>query len=67
MNAFLLSATGTIVSAAIGLLAVGIIIFSIVRGVIRKKQGKSGCDFCDHCAGNCTACHTRSDPPDQTK
>ena len=29
--------------------------------IIRKKQGKSGCDCCDGCGGSCPACKSKED------
>ena len=42
------AAVGTIVSVAVGVLAVGIVVFTLIYSYVRKKQGKSGCDCgCD--------------------
>lgn len=38
------AAVGTIVSVAVGVLAVGIVVFTLIYSYVRKKQGKSGCD-----------------------
>ena len=55
----LLSAAGTIVSAVIGVLAAGIVVFTVVRQYVCKKQGKGGCDCgCAGCSG-CSACAAR--------
>lgn len=37
------AAVGTIVSVAVGVLAVGIVVFTLIYSYVRKKQGKSGC------------------------
>ncbi len=50
----LLSVTGTIISIAIGVVAVAIVVATVITSVIRKKQGKGGCDCgCAHCSHNC--------------
>lgn len=51
----LLSAAGTAVSIAVGVLAVGLVVFAVVYHAIRKKQGKSGCG-CGGCSGCCSSC-----------
>ena len=57
MQFLLLSATGTIVSVVIAVLAVGLVAFGIGYQIWCKKRGKSscGCD-CSSCGG---CCHTR--------
>ncbi len=53
----LLSAAGTAVSVVIAVVAVGLVVFAIVYHVVRKKQGKSGCDCgCSNCPGHCSFC-----------
>ncbi len=53
----ILSAAGTAISIAIGVLAAGLVIFAIVYHAVRKKQGKSGCDCgCAGCSGHCASC-----------
>ena len=53
----LLSAAGTAVSAVIGVLAAGIVAFTLVRHYVRKKQGKGGCG-CD--CSSCCGCPSRA-------
>lgn len=57
MQFLLLSATGTIVSVVIAVLAVGLVAFGIGYQIWCKKKGKNscGCD-CSSCGG---CCHTR--------
>lgn len=57
----LLSA-GAVVSAVIGVLAAGFVVFTLVLHFVRKKQGKGGCGC--GCAG-CTGCS--SCPPKRKK
>ena len=59
MVSCLLSATGTIVTIAVGVAAVGIVIFSVIWHFVRKKQGKTGCGCdCSGCGG-CSACRPK--------
>ena len=59
MVSCLLSATGTIVTIAVGVAAVGIVIFSVIWHFVRKKQGKTGCGCdCSGCSG-CSACRPK--------
>ena len=38
-------------------LAVAFVAGVVILQIIRKKQGKGGCDCgCSHCTGNCPAC-----------
>ena len=58
------AAVGTIVSVAVGVLAVGIVEFTLIYSYVRKKQGKSGCDCgCDCCSCK-SACHSNEKKPD---
>lgn len=53
----LLSAGGTAVSVIIAVVAVGLVVFAVVYHIVRKKQGKSGCDCgCSNCPGHCSSC-----------
>lgn len=59
MVSCLLSATGTIVTIAVGVAAVGIVVFSVIWHFVRKKQGKTGCGCdCSGCNG-CSACRPK--------
>ncbi len=59
MVSCLLSATGTIVTIAVGVAAVGIVVFSVIWHFVRKKQGKTGCGCdCSGCSG-CSACRPK--------
>ena len=59
MVSCLLSATGTIVTIAVGVAAVGIVGFSVIWHFVRKKQGKTGCGCdCSGCSG-CSACRPK--------
>ena len=59
MVSCLLSATGTIVTIAVGVAAVGIVIFSVIWHFVRKKLGKTGCGCdCSGCSG-CSACRPK--------
>ena len=61
MNGLLLSAVGTAVTAAVGVLAVGIVVFAIVWHFVQKKRGKTGCGCdCSHCGG-CCSCPSASE------
>lgn len=61
----LLSAAGTIVSVVIGVLAVGIVVFTLVWHYVRKKQGKGGCGCgCSGCTG-CSSCVPKKKKPDE--
>lgn len=52
----LLSAGGTAVSVIIAIVAVGLVVFAVVYHIVRKKQGKSGCDCgCANCPGHCSS------------
>ena len=67
MTASILSAAGTIVSVAVGVVAAGLVVFAIVYHAVRKKQGKSGCDCgCSGCAG-CTACGSAQKQEEKNK
>lgn len=57
----LLSTSGTIISVVIGVVAVGIVVFTAIYHYVRKKQGKSGCD----CGCDCCACHSKCQPEEQ--
>ena len=69
MNGLLLSAVGTAVTAAVGVLAVGIVVFAIVWHFVQKKRGKTGCGCdCSHCGG-CRACRPaqKTGEPEENK
>lgn len=55
--ASLLGVAGTIVTVAIAVLAVGIVLFSVIRHFVRKSQGKGPDCGCGDCGGNCSCCH----------
>lgn len=62
----LLSAAGTAVSVAVGVLAVGLVVFAVVYHAIRKKQGKGGCDCgCGGCSGCCSSCSPKRKTEDK--
>lgn len=58
------AAVGTIVSVAVGVLAVGIVVFTLIYSYVRKKQGKSGCDCGYDCCSCKSACHSNEKKPD---
>lgn len=42
--------------------AAAFVVGVIVWQIIRKKQGKGGCDCgCSHCSGNCFACKPKKE------
>ncbi len=52
----LLSAVGTVVSVAIGVLAAAAVVFAVVWRFVQKKRGKAGCGCdCARC-GLCSSC-----------
>lgn len=57
MQTLLLSALGTAVSVAVGVLAAGAVVFAVVWHFVQKKRGKTGgCGCgCEHC-GLCSSC-----------
>ena len=53
----ILSAAGTAVCIAVGVLAAGLVIFAAVYHAVQKKRGKNGCGCgCAGCSGNCPSC-----------
>ena len=63
MTAYLLTATGTIISVVIGILAAGLVVFTLIYSYIRKKQGKSGCD----CGCDCCSCREDCHPSEKNR
>lgn len=58
----LLSAVGTAVSVAIGVLAAAAVVFAVVWHFVQKKRGKTGCGCdCAHC-GLCSSCRPAEKP-----
>ncbi len=41
---------GTIIGIAVGVLAVGYVIFVIIKSIIDKKNGKNCCGDCSSCS-----------------
>lgn len=66
----LLSAVGTVVSVAIGVLAAAAVVFAVVWHFVQKKRGKAGCGCgCARC-GLCSSCRPAGkgeQPPSKEK